>query len=80
MDSARITTPAIEALVADNRRVVPLFAVHNFRDLGGYPTVDGQETRWRTLFRADGLYRLTPDDTQSVVDLGGGHRRGFTLR
>ena len=70
MDSARITTPAIEALVADNRRVVPLFAVHNFRDLGGYPTADGRETRWRTLFRADGLYRLTPDDTQSVVDLG----------
>jgi protein-tyrosine phosphatase len=70
MKSARITTPAIEALVADDRRVVPLFAVHNFRDLGGYPTVEGRETRWRTLFRADGLYRLTPDDTQSVVDLG----------
>ena len=70
MNSARITTPAIEALVADDRRVVPLFAVHNFRDLGGYPTADGRETRWRTLFRADGLYRLTPDDTQSVVDLG----------
>jgi hypothetical protein len=52
MNSARITTPAIEALVADDRRVVPLFAVHNFRDLGGYPTADGRETRWRTLFRA----------------------------
>ena len=33
--------------------------VHNFRDLGGYPAGDGRRTRWRTLFRADGLHRLT---------------------
>lgn len=59
-----------EALFADERRVIPLFAVHNFRDLGGYPTGDGRVTRWRTLFRADGLYRLTPDDVRTVVDLG----------
>lgn len=60
----------VATLVADDRRVVPLFAVHNFRDLGGYPTSDGRETRWRTLYRADGLYRLTPGDARAVVDLG----------
>jgi len=60
----------LSAILDDDRRVVPLFAVHNFRDLGGYPTVDGRETRWRTLFRADGLYRLTPDDARHVVGLG----------
>jgi protein-tyrosine phosphatase len=60
----------LATIVADDRRVVPLFAVHNFRDLGGYPTTDGRETRWRTLFRADGLYRLTADDAKRVVDLG----------
>lgn len=60
----------VAAIVADDRRVIPLFAVHNFRDLGGYPTVDGRQTRWRTLFRADGLYRLTPDDARTVVNLG----------
>jgi len=60
----------LAALVGDDRRVVPLFAVHNFRDLGGYPTADGRETRWRRLFRADGLYRLTDDDARSVVGLG----------
>jgi protein-tyrosine phosphatase len=60
----------LAALLADDRRVVPLFAVHNFRDLGGYPTADGRETRWRRLFRADGLYRLTDDDARSVVGLG----------
>ncbi|MFM8016965.1 MAG: tyrosine-protein phosphatase, partial [Actinomycetota bacterium] len=37
----------VATLIADDRRVVPLFAVHNFRDLGGYPTSDGRETRWR---------------------------------
>jgi protein-tyrosine phosphatase len=58
------------SLLDDDRRVVPLFAVHNFRDLGGYPTNDGRHTRWRTLFRADGLYRLTPDDANIVMNLG----------
>lgn len=58
------------AIVDDDRRVVALFAVHNFRDLGGYPTVDGRETRWRTLYRADGLYRLTRDDAKRVMGLG----------
>jgi protein-tyrosine phosphatase len=65
-----VVTADLAALLADDRRVVPLFAVHNFRDLGGYPTADGRETRWRTLFRADGLYRLTPDDARAVIGLG----------
>jgi len=51
-------------------RLVPLDAVHNFRDLGGYPTADGRSTRWRVLFRADGLYRLKGDDLEAVRELG----------
>jgi protein-tyrosine phosphatase len=51
-------------------RVIPLDAVHNFRDLGGYPTADGRITRWRRLFRADGLYRLTAADLEVVRELG----------
>lgn len=54
----------------DPRRVVRLDAVHNFRDLGGYPTADGRSTRWRTLFRADGLYRLAGADLEVVRGLG----------
>ncbi len=54
----------------DPRRLVRLDAVHNFRDLGGYPARDGSVTRWRTLFRSDGLYRLTLDDRETVRDLG----------
>lgn len=66
----KVLVPDIATLVSDDRRVIPLFAVHNFRDLGGYPTNDGRRIRWRTLFRADGLYRLTPDDARVVVGLG----------
>lgn len=42
----------------------------NFRDLGGYATADGRHVRWRTLFRADGLSRLTPADLDIVRSLG----------
>jgi len=51
-------------------RLVALEAVHNFRDLGGYATADGRTTRWRVLFRADGLYRLTPADVEALEPLG----------
>ena len=62
-------------------RNVELDGVFNFRDLGGYPTEDGRSLRWRTLFRADGLGRLTADDVETlrpialktVVDLRRAH-------
>ena len=60
----------VTALISDPKRLIGLEAVHNFRDLGGYPTASGQVTKWRTLFRADGLYRLTTQDAQTVIDLG----------
>ena len=50
--------------------MITLEAVHNFRDLGGYPTEDGRVTRWRTLFRADGLQRLADADLEVVRALG----------
>ena len=53
----------------DPRRLIQLDAVHNFRDMGGYPTVDGHTTKWRRLFRADGLYRLTEADLDVVRGL-----------
>jgi protein tyrosine/serine phosphatase len=42
----------------------------NFRDLGGYETESGRHTRWRTIFRADGLSRLTPPDRAVIRRLG----------
>ena len=55
---------------SDPRRLIALDAVHNFRDMGGYPAAAGRTTRWRTIFRADGLYRLTGDDLDVVRRLG----------
>jgi len=62
-------------------RSVALTGVFNFRDLGGYQARDGRSVRWHTLFRADGLDRLTPGDLEvlrpyglrTVVDLRMAH-------
>ena len=62
-------------------RIIELEGAVNFRDLGGYATVDGQRTRWRVLFRADGLGELTELDLdvlrqlriRTVIDLRTGH-------
>lgn len=58
-------------------RLVPFEGVFNFRDLGGYRTLDGRLTRWGRLFRSDALHDLTNDDlalfrrlgVSSIVDL-----------
>jgi protein-tyrosine phosphatase len=42
----------------------------NFRDLGGYQTVDGRTIRWGLLYRSDGLLRLTDADLQRLTSLG----------
>ncbi len=57
------------ATIADERRLVVLDGVHNFRDLGGYPA-DGGTTRWGLVYRADGLQRLTVDDVAELGRLG----------
>ncbi len=72
-----ITSSDLTDLVDHPDRLINLSAVHNFRDLGGYPTADGRQTVWRKVFRADGLYRLTNEDVaalrplalQTVIDL-----------
>jgi protein-tyrosine phosphatase len=52
-------------------RRVPLEGSWNFRDLGGYETVDGRTIKWRTVYRADGLQGLTASDHATiVVELG----------
>ena len=55
---------------ADPSRKLVFEGCFNFRDLGGYPTADGRRTRWRRLFRADGLGRLTESDFASLASLG----------
>jgi protein-tyrosine phosphatase len=60
----------VTAPITDMARTVELDGCFNFRDLGGYETDDGRRVRWRHLFRADGLHRLTDSDHARLADLG----------
>lgn len=51
-------------------RLVPMDGVRNFRDLGGYPTADGGETRWGQVFRSGRLDETTDADLDRIRRLG----------
>ena len=51
-------------------RHITLEGAVNFRDLGGYRAADGRTIRWRSLFRADDLSRLSRPDRAVVRTLG----------
>lgn len=42
----------------------------NFRELGGYPTLDNQTVKWHKLLRTAGLAGLTPEDQQHLSQYG----------
>jgi protein tyrosine/serine phosphatase len=50
------------------QRAIQLEGCLNFRDLGGYPTADGRQLRWRLVYRSDALHRLTPVDVGRLRD------------
>jgi len=51
-------------------RHLQLAGTRNLRDIGGYPTLDGRRTRWRTVFRSGCLDQLTPASQGEVLALG----------
>jgi protein-tyrosine phosphatase len=51
-------------------RVVPLAGAVNFRDIGGYPTADGQHVRWGMIYRSSELANLTAEDYDGLNRLG----------
>ena len=44
-------------VIAAERRV-KLEGAYNFRDLGGYPAINGRRTKWGRIYRSDSLTRL----------------------
>jgi protein-tyrosine phosphatase len=54
----------------NSERLLVFPSLLNARDLGGYPTVDGSQTRWRSLLRSDDLAQLTPEGVQALADYG----------
>ncbi|QPC83339.1 tyrosine-protein phosphatase [Phototrophicus methaneseepsis] len=51
-------------------RILALEGAINFRDLGGYQTADGRQTRWGRVYRAASLSRLTDADLAHLASLG----------
>lgn len=50
-------------------RKLPFDGAHNFRDLGGYETVDGKRVRWGRLYRSDKLSDLSATDERYLEQL-----------
>ena len=55
---------------ADRTRHLNWEPCWNTRDLGGLPTTDGRQTRWRALIRSDHLDDLTPAGRRALLDYG----------
>ena len=53
-----------------DRRYLAWDACYNVREVGGYPVADGKQIRWRTLVRADNVYRLTEAGQAALRDYG----------
>jgi protein-tyrosine phosphatase len=51
-------------------RILNWEACLNARDLGGYVTCDGSETRWGNFVRSDTLHRLTPQSIEALRAYG----------
>jgi protein-tyrosine phosphatase len=51
-------------------RALEFSVTFNFRDVGGYPGLDGRAVRWRRLFRSDSLHRLGEPDREAFAALG----------
>jgi protein-tyrosine phosphatase len=51
-------------------RHVSLSGPLNLRDLGGYPTADGHQTKWGVFFRSDELSTLTTADATYLANSG----------
>ena len=67
----------VSAVPIDFERQLTFEGCFNFRDVGGYATVQGRQIRARRLYRADGPHALTERDTtvlqalelRTVIDL-----------
>jgi protein-tyrosine phosphatase len=56
--------------VAAPTRMLGVKSVINFRDIGGYVTVDGRSTTWRKIFRSGDFSRFSPKEQAVVSALG----------
>ena len=51
-------------------RHIDIDGARNLRDLGGYPTADGRQTRWKTFVRSATMHALQPASQSALIDYG----------
>jgi protein-tyrosine phosphatase len=59
-----------KAMITLAERKLNLQGTPNFRDLGGYVTIDGRHIKWGKLYRSGKLSTLTPEDIRYFNRLG----------
>jgi protein-tyrosine phosphatase len=59
-------------------RFSDFFGALNFRDMGGYPAVDGRCTRWNVLYRSGTTHLMTAADVERLATCG--IRHAYDLR
>ena len=54
----------------EHQRMLDLKGGVNFRELGGYSTIDGKHVKWQKILRSGNMTDLTDDDLQFLTDYG----------
>lgn len=57
-------------VIHDDGRVLALEGGHNFRDIGGYPVLNGGSVRWERVYRSGVLEHFTTADLHRLSTLG----------
>jgi protein-tyrosine phosphatase len=72
MSRAGPTVRGVNVTLSDRdfQRLVPFEGCFNFRDLGGYDSIDGSTVRPGRMYRADGPHSLTGADSERLNALG----------
>lgn len=52
------------------QRILALKGGVNFRELGGYSTINGQHVKWQKILRSGNMTDLTDDDLRFLADYG----------
>jgi protein-tyrosine phosphatase len=61
---------SVQAHTSNRNRHLIFSGAQNFRELGGYPALDGKSIRWKRLYRSDALHKLTWNDLKRLNGLG----------
>ena len=68
-DEIELEMALLQPSIEEQKRHLVFSGAKNFRDLGGYQTVDGKPVCWGKLYRSGHLHKLTDSDLQHLVAL-----------